>query len=303
MSDISIQETTIDEAAKVHAKIKEFNQSDLKPEYWLKCQGKTTLIIIATNNRQPAGYLIGYDRDSDGSFYCWMTAVDHKHRQQGILTAMMDYQAKWARQHSYDKIKIKTRNNRREMIAYLIKYGFYFTGFEPRERIEDHRIMLEKCLAAKAQSDQSVIFKEFKAKDLAAIVRANSNIFDDVYDVEPYTLKDYKNRLSRVEPYILVAYDGQKIAGDSIAFAEEHAWNIWVLGVDPTYRRRGIATRLFQMNEEYARENGYKTITTKVYQASDNMLKLVKKLGYSVIKFKNGQISKDQFYYKIRKQL
>lgn len=73
-----------------------------------------------------------------------MTGVDPRFRRMGILRELMAYQEKWAKGHGYKKITIKTRNNRREMLAYVVKAGFDFVGVEVRERVEENRIMLEK---------------------------------------------------------------------------------------------------------------------------------------------------------------
>ena len=77
--------------------------------------------------------------------YCWMVAVDAKYRGKGILKSMMDYLQKWAKRKGYTKIKIKTRNKRREMLSYLVKYGFDFTGVVLNgSDIKDSRILAEK---------------------------------------------------------------------------------------------------------------------------------------------------------------
>jgi GNAT superfamily N-acetyltransferase len=104
------------------------------------------LIIVAYVDDQPAGYTVGYDKFEDGSFYCWMAGVNPKFRKLGLLKSLMDYEDKWAKEKGYNKIKIKTRNNRREMLSYLVKYGFFFTEVIQQHNIDDNRILLEKEL-------------------------------------------------------------------------------------------------------------------------------------------------------------
>lgn len=58
--------------------------------------------------------------------------------------ALMNYQEEWAKKRGYTKIKIKTRNNRREMLHYLVKCGFCFYRVEEQENIGENRILLEK---------------------------------------------------------------------------------------------------------------------------------------------------------------
>jgi len=95
-------------------------------------------------DEKPAGYMISYDKFSDGSLYCWMTGVNPKYRGKGILKKLMEYHENYAKNKGCDKLKISTRNNRREMLSYLVKYGFNFTEVVPKSNIEDNRIRLEK---------------------------------------------------------------------------------------------------------------------------------------------------------------
>ncbi len=142
--EIVVKEVPIEEAVKVNVSIVEFDEPYPKECFEERYKGKEKLIIAAYLGNQPAGYMVGYDKFGDGSFYCWMAGVNPKFRGKGVLKALMDYQENWAKKKGYKKIKIKTRNNRREMLAYLVKYGFWFTGVDPRPKIEDNRIMLEK---------------------------------------------------------------------------------------------------------------------------------------------------------------
>lgn len=108
--------------------------------------GKRHLIIVAYCGSEEAGYIVAYEMPNCGSFYCWMAGVIPEFRQKGILKAMMDYLFQWAKNEGYVKIQIKTRNSRRAMLSYLVKYGFFFTEVIPRPNIQENRILLEKPL-------------------------------------------------------------------------------------------------------------------------------------------------------------
>jgi len=144
--NITIKEVPIEEAVKVNATIVEFDAPYQKDYFEDKYKDKDKLIIVAYVDDQPAGYIVGYDKFEDGSFYCWMAGVNPKFRKLGLLKRMMDYEDNWAKEKGYNKIKIKTRNNRREMLAYLVKYGFFFTEVVQHPNIDDNRILLEKEL-------------------------------------------------------------------------------------------------------------------------------------------------------------
>jgi len=143
--EIKIKETAINEVVEINKTIREFD-SYSKEYIERRYKGKDKLIIVAHVDEQPAGYLVGYDQFADGSFYCWMVGVNPDFRRKGILKALMNYQEKWARKRGYTKIKIKTGNKLREMLAYLVKYGFFFTEVIQYPAVEDNKILLEKTI-------------------------------------------------------------------------------------------------------------------------------------------------------------
>jgi len=147
--DITIKESTLDEAIRINKQIPELEEPHFTKAYCeQKCGSKEKLVLIAYLNKEPAGYLIGFDHHEDGSFYCWMVGVLLKFRRKGVLTSLMQYQDKWAKKKGYTGIRLKTRNKRREMLAYLVKYGFSFARVikKGHETPEEYRICMEKKL-------------------------------------------------------------------------------------------------------------------------------------------------------------
>ena len=146
---IKIKEVSIEEVVTVNATIIEFDSPYQKDHFEERYKDREKLIIVAYIDDKPAGYIVGYDKFNDGSFYCWMAGVNPNFRSKGVLKTLMDYEDKWAKEKGYNKIRIKTRNNRREMLFYLVKYGFFFTGVTQHPNIKDNRILLEKELYVK----------------------------------------------------------------------------------------------------------------------------------------------------------
>lgn len=145
--DIIVKEVSIEEAVKVNRNVIEFDGKDTtKEDFEKRYVGKDNLIIVAYYKNIPIGYIIGYDRDNDGSFYCWMAGVDNNYRRLGALTTLMNYQMNWAKNKGYNKLKIRTRNNRREMLSFLVKNDFNFVSVEQRDDITENRINLEHSL-------------------------------------------------------------------------------------------------------------------------------------------------------------
>ncbi len=131
--------------AKLSPKIVEFEEAFDEEYFSQKINGKKSLVIAGFVESEPAGYMVSYEEEST-TFYCWMAAVDPDFRRKGVLTSMLEFLCNWAKQNGYTKIRIITRNKRREMLAFLVKQGFNFISVEAKPTVEENRINLEKLL-------------------------------------------------------------------------------------------------------------------------------------------------------------
>lgn len=148
MTRILIREVGLEEAFVVHLRIPEFH---LHFPYTLdifreRTAGRRNVAFVAEVDGVSAGYSVAYDRDQDGTFYCWMAGVEPSFRRKGVLAALMDRLEQWTRENGYAILRIKTRNHRREMLAFLVKHGFDFVGVESQPDVHDNRVLLEKRL-------------------------------------------------------------------------------------------------------------------------------------------------------------
>lgn len=145
-NNIIVREVRIEEAIEVHKNVSEFDEAEPTIEYFEnRYKDSDHLIIVAYIDDKPIGYIIGYDKfkDNKNSFYCWMAGVDDRYRRKGALKALMRYQMDWAKNRGYNTLKIKTRNNRREMLNFLVKNNWLFTSIDSQDDIEENRINLE----------------------------------------------------------------------------------------------------------------------------------------------------------------
>ncbi len=148
MSAVVVRETSLEDVFAVHERVPEFQVHfpyDLNV-FHERTKQKKTVALIAEVEGEPAGYVVAYDRDGDGTFYCWMAGVDPSFRRMGVLLSLMTYLEEWSKREGYTSLRIKTRNHRREMLAFLVKHGFHFVAIEPHEQAADNRILLEKTL-------------------------------------------------------------------------------------------------------------------------------------------------------------
>ena len=106
--EIKIKEGSVDEVLALGEFVPEFTPAYSRAELELRYQKLDHLVLCAFIDKAPIGYLIAYNRDNDGSLYCWLAAVHISFRQRGVLKKLMEYLEYWAKERNYQKITIKT---------------------------------------------------------------------------------------------------------------------------------------------------------------------------------------------------
>jgi len=139
-----IEENKLDDVMEVLALIPEFENTPDAAAIQTRLTQLPHLILSARNDSGPIGFKIGYERD--GKFYSWLGAIAPAYRNKGIATALANRQEEWARNQGYTAIWMKTRNCFPEMLIMAIGRGFRMVGFDPREEVGQHRIVLEKSI-------------------------------------------------------------------------------------------------------------------------------------------------------------
>jgi predicted GNAT superfamily acetyltransferase len=98
----------------------------------------------------------------------------------------------------------------------------------------------------------------------------------------PYLRADVERRFGLLA--VIAFNEREKIIGFKIGY-EAGAGNFvsWIGAVDPEFRKRGVATRLMEIQHEAARGRGYKFVRTFTQNSSKPMLMLNLKNGFDVI--------------------
>ena len=135
-----------------------------------------------------------------------------------------------------------------------------------------------------ATVEQSATYEimESNIDQLEQIVLVNDRIFKGMYENDPYSLEQYQERLKNLQPKIFIVKVNDQIIGDSISFEKNNSLYLWIMGVVEEYRNKGIATKLFDYNEQFARANKYESIAVKVYNVSKEMLTLLLARNYQI---------------------
>jgi ribosomal protein S18 acetylase RimI-like enzyme len=106
---IDVLEISFEQAEEFHACIPEFGNTRPRHSFLKRVGNKKHLVLGAQIEEQMVGYLIGYDRYKDGSFYCWMTGVLPAFRRQGVLEKLMEYALEWAKKRGFSNPKNKNK--------------------------------------------------------------------------------------------------------------------------------------------------------------------------------------------------
>lgn len=144
MTDIIIKETSLAESLKVFSKIPEWDRPEAGTIEFCenKIDNHKSLILSAYVKEENVGYLIAYEKND--AFYCWVVAVAPNYRRRGILTSMMEIFENYAKENNYKKVTLKTVNNKREMLSYLIKNGWNFIEIKTKNTVILNEILVEK---------------------------------------------------------------------------------------------------------------------------------------------------------------
>lgn len=91
---------------------------------------------------------------------------------------------------------------------------------------------------------------------------------------QPYSEATYKERLQNKPHLILIAEVDGELAGFKVGYQKETNTEFysWMGGVLASYRRMGIATKLAEKQESWAKKNGYDTIKFKTRNRLTKML-------------------------------
>ena len=125
--------------------------------------------------------------------------------------------------------------------------------------------------------------------NLEKIVKTNYQIFKGMYKDKPYSFAQYKTKLEGKKSIIFIAKEAGNIIGDTVSFQRDGSFYIWIMGVAKEKRNQGIGNKLLKINKKYAKENGFNSISIKVYDVSKEMKKLLIKNDYKLIKIEHSK--------------
>ena len=111
----------------VYTAIPEFEQGYAKQEISQRLLAGPALLLVAKVEGEIAGFKLGYQTDAQ-VFYSWLGGITPDFRGLGLAKSLLEYQEKWAKEQSYQRIDVKTRNCFPSMLNMLISNQYQITA-------------------------------------------------------------------------------------------------------------------------------------------------------------------------------
>jgi len=126
-------------------------------------------------------------------------------------------------------------------------------------------------------SNRDVIIRTAEIAEVAPLSRQIPEF------IAPPDVSEYKRRLDGVDHLILIAEEQGIEVAFKVGYARDNYFYSWMGAVLPAYRRRGIADRLAQVQQQWARQQGYSRIRFKTRNMHKGMLIFALNKGFDII--------------------
>ncbi|KAB1160542.1 GNAT family N-acetyltransferase [Tenacibaculum aiptasiae] len=131
--------------------------------------------------------------------------------------------------------------------------------------------------------DQNLFFKQIDGipdkKGLEELLTLYTSVFNDA--ITEFFLERIQ---TKEKVFSIIAYYNNNPVGFKIGYQyNSNTFYSWVGGVLPQYRKKGIASQLAKLQENWALQNGFKKLRTKSMNKFKPMLILNLKNGFDII--------------------
>lgn len=121
---------------------------------------------------------------------------------------------------------------------------------------------------------------KIKPSNISTIVTLSKKIPELV---NPHPASEYEKRLNHVPHLILVAYQNNQAIGFKVGYDSANSFYSWMGGVLPAFRRQGVAKKLADAQEAWAKQQNYSSITFKTRNEHKAMLMFALQNGFDIV--------------------
>ena len=129
MTSHRITKTSLSAICDCLALVPEFDPCPTVEDLRARSDGHQSLALVAHVDGEITGCKFGYAIDS-ATFYSWVGGVIPAHRKSGIAAALLDHQERWAAEHGYQTVRVKSMNRYPGMIRLLIRHNYQIISTE-----------------------------------------------------------------------------------------------------------------------------------------------------------------------------
>lgn len=142
---VKVTDVSPEAANNIHQQVREIGGDNyITKEFDDRCSGNDPLVLGATYEGEDAGYIVGYDRHQDGSYYLWMFDVIEEYRGKDVGQSLADAFEERVNDRGYDAVTVKTQpsDEYARMRKFLDERGYEVVNREPGRT--DDEIWYEK---------------------------------------------------------------------------------------------------------------------------------------------------------------
>ena len=209
-----------------------------------------------------------------------------EHRRQGLATRLFSYAAQRANAIGAKAVHVPVRQDKVVAKRLLARLGFH-----PVRRF--HELRLDLAEFHPTMSASSFPIRHFQDGDEGKLVEIQNRSFAGTWGYSPNTVEAIKYRCSMSNTSlegILIAYKGESPVGycwtrkepAEKTRADESTGQIFMLGVEPGYRNKGIGRALLLAGLAYLKGKGLRFAQLTVDSENTAAIALYRSLGFEV---------------------
>jgi ribosomal protein S18 acetylase RimI-like enzyme len=124
------------------------------------------------------------------------------------------------------------------------------------------------------------MYFKIKQSDIPTVVALSQQIPELV---KPHPASEYEKRLTNVPHLILVAYQDDQPIGFKVGYYRDESFYSWMGGILPAFRRKGVAKKLADAQEAWAKQQNYHSITFKTRNEHKAMRMFALQNGFDIV--------------------
>ena len=149
-------------------------------------------------------------------------------------------------------------------------------------------------------AENEIIYQSHEGQPSASLLEELNHLYMALFeDADP---DFFKQRIAlHPELMVVTARQGDELVGFKLGYPIiDNTFYSWVGGVAASHRKAGIAFKMADLQEQYARENGFEQIKTKSMNRFKPMMQLNLKRGFDITKVYTNEKGQTKIVFKKR---